>query len=827
MISNIFKFHPVSTKSISFQYIMLSRIYLKHQRPNLIQKLVSRGILYSRKRIKRYKRLALSALLTKKIIFQQFYYLFLSRLFKWLRMKIIFSQVEGCECFSLKLIKLFYFYSVRRVNKRIYDFLGGIPNTILPRSYKYLIFSRARRYLKPISSKFYKYKTVYGLGFKNFGSTYIDDSYSYPTSAWIVNFFKKKRNRYKLSWLHLFSGYRGRRLFQHRKYRRKRRNTHVKVLSKYKDGMLRNNSMLSSEVRAETYLKYFYDYSIYDLHKISYRFFKIYSFCNLGSVFYFPNKRLDFLVRRKFCNFRMYLIREILKKGLVCVNGIIIKDPSYIVRTGQLISFKLIVNNLYSVDIIGIFLSMYSIRNNILRTVLKSKLYKILLTYFRDRQIQLKVPFFRKRIGINSKYDQKFLNRKKNYLAKIRAKIRAKRIKRLKLLQKRRLRGKGKERTWKGKSEFKPLLASANKPRRHISKLLNIRPGSTHQKRHYSSNRYYANANASSRKFKSFERQRHRNPHSTYVLGKMNKRNKSRNRNNFYPRSRIKRRFKKSVVHYKDKLSCDRSFFCERRTPILVNKRWGRRASVKQFNTSKYTAPKAKSMIKKFKRYTTESLSSKLHSDYDVLNWEKEYVHRRNINTIKRNKQILLIKYLKQTKLNVLYAFSSMCRKQRFFLHNLNIYVNLVIDHSEHSGLLKCLLYSHKKYRGIVKKNLRFYRVGSLCTKLFIKSLKNNNNYFFSLTTKKNELYNMIINGTPTKFHKLLKISNYLLLLRYRVVMSPSYENGTFLNFECLRITPLNYVKRGNLLLYENRPGSSRIILRDHWFKLNKYYLPR
>ena len=192
MISNIFKFHPVSTKSISFQYIMLSRIYLKHQRPNLIQKLVSRGILYSRKRIKRYKRLALSALLTKKIIFQQFYYLFLSRLFKWLRMKIIFGQVEGCECFSLKLIKLFYFYSVRRVNKRIYDFLGGIPNTILPRSYKYLIFSRARRYLKPISSKFYKYKTVYGLGFKNFGSTYIDDSYSCLTNAWIVNFQERK-----------------------------------------------------------------------------------------------------------------------------------------------------------------------------------------------------------------------------------------------------------------------------------------------------------------------------------------------------------------------------------------------------------------------------------------------------------------------------------------------------------------------------------------------------------------------------------------------------------------------------------------------------------
>ena len=74
------KQYDISNRSISFQYNMLSRIF-EQRRPDLIQRLVSRGVLYSKK-IKRYKRLGLAALITKKIIFQQFYYLFLSRLLK-------------------------------------------------------------------------------------------------------------------------------------------------------------------------------------------------------------------------------------------------------------------------------------------------------------------------------------------------------------------------------------------------------------------------------------------------------------------------------------------------------------------------------------------------------------------------------------------------------------------------------------------------------------------------------------------------------------------------------------------------------------------------
>jgi len=131
------------------------------------------------------------------------------------------------------------------------------------------------------------------------------------------------------------------------------------------------NVVPSYEIRAEVYLKYFYDYSINDLHKIAYQLFKIFPYCSLGLIFYFLNKRLDFLVRRQFCSFRMTLIRDILRKGLVYVNGIVIKDPSYIVKTGHLLSFKLFYKDIYSTSLIGLFISMFSIKNSILRGTLK------------------------------------------------------------------------------------------------------------------------------------------------------------------------------------------------------------------------------------------------------------------------------------------------------------------------------------------------------------------------------------------------------------------------------------------------------------------------
>lgn len=826
------KQYDISNRSISFQYNMLSRIFLKQRRPDLIQRLVSRGVLYSKKKIKRYKRLGLAALITKKIIFQQFYYLFLSRLLKWLKLKIIDNRlkIRGCECFSLKLIRFFYFYSIRRDNKRMYDFLGGIPNTILPRHYKYLIFSRARRFLKPVATKFINFKNVFGQIHKNVGSTYFE--YGYPSYSWIVNFFKKKKNKYKLSWLHLFSGYRGRRIFQHRRYRRKKqwhRRGHKIIPSKYKVSTLKNNSIVSSEIRAEAYLKYFYDYSIYDLHKISYRFSKLFSFCNLGLVFYFLNKRLDFLVHRRFCNFRMSIIREILKKGLVFVNGIIIKDPSYIVRTGQLISFNLVANDLNTSYIVGLFLAIYSIRNSILRVALKLKLYNILVHYLKYKQICLKIPFFKENTTIKNQYDDKFLDLRKNYLNKLQ---RDKKNKKLKLLNKRlrqssKLKKKNQDSFFSKKKTMNPISSS-------ISKLKTPRPirsrHNVNQKRHY-----YSRSN----KFTKFSRytKKKKDTRQPYKFSndKNNRSYKNKKSNYFsisirkqkYKKNHFRKpRFKKSIIHYKDKQSCKKSFICERQFRVLLNRNLskGRRRYLDRFSSKdKYLIIYKKSarIIRKFKKKSVEF--STLSGEYNVLNWEKEYSH--NVRFLKHSKHKILIKYLKQTKLNVLSVFLSICRKQRYFLHNLNLYINLNIEKSEYLSLLRYLKYVHFKYRGVIKRDFRYRRIRSFGIKLFIKSLKNKNNYFHSSNTKKNELYNIIIHSTPTKFHKLFKISNYLLLLRYRVVIPYFYDDDTYFHFECLRINPLTYIRRGSLV-YENRPGSSKMILRNHWFRKNKYYLP-
>lgn len=807
-------------QSISYNYNKLSKYYVRQSRVEMNRALASRGIFLNKKKIHRYKRLAFSALITKRIIFQQFYYFFLSRLLKWFKFKLLkeTEQRNACTCFSLGLLRSFYFFSIGEIKNVLFDFLDGIPDTIIPNKQKNLILSRIRTFAKPFITDYDYIQNIFGQFYFSKGNTYLD--YGDPSANWIINFFKKRKNRYKLSSLSLFSGYKGRHFFQIRNKRS--RNKRKKILHKKghkyifderkKVDTLKNNAIFSFEVRAETYLKYFYDYSLPDIHKITYVFFKIFPSCSLGLIFYFLNKRLDFLVHRKFCNFRMSAIREVLKKGLVSVNGIIIKNPSYIVRTGQLISFNLFQNDIKSSYLIGLFISMFSIRNNILRSTLKSKIYKILLNYLRYKTIVVQMPFFKKYIKIKDKTNTGLISFKKHHLARSFSKLKKKK----ELIRKKKF------------NLLKSKLSNLPKHTQNISRQTNrtnYKKIQSDQKRSYTFSLDYKKEKGEIKNVTSIKNKRL--PNNTFYKKPRNKSThfvKKKHNKFSYNRHRPYKKKKVFVVHYKDISGCENSFHCKKKFRNLLSSK--RYITKGQDNMSKNYGHKKN--LRLFQRRLSHKLSTNLRGQYDVFNWEKEFSN--NQRFLRNSKKVLFIKYLKQIKSNIFSIFLSMCRKQKYFMNNINLSMPYIIDDIDSNTLLKNINSEHLKYRGLFKRGVkprRYYtRIRSFGVKLFIKYLKNLNSSLDSNLRKKYELYNILINATPTKFHKVLAISNYMLLLRYRQVLPCVDKNSTYFNFECLRINPLNYIRRGSLI-YENKSGSSKMILRNHWFIKNKYYLPR
>jgi ribosomal protein S4 len=892
------KYYSLNSSSFSSQYNILSRAYLKQRKSYLVQKLVSRGMLFSKKKIRRYKRLALSALVTKRIIFQQFYYLFLSRLLRWFKYRLVHeSNVnDQCKCFSLKLFRLFYFFSIREDKKKISKFLMGIPNTILRHYQKGILISRMKSLLKPLLTE---YDYIYGRQgqiYKDQGSVYLE--YGYPTGSWISNFFKKKRNRYKLSSLSLFSGYKGREFFNFRRRRRRkkflRRKKHKyisKIVKMSKVNYLKSNVIPSFEIRAEAYLKYFYDYSIYDLHKIAYRFFKVFPYCSMGLIFHFLNKRLDFLVRRQFCNFRMSRIRDFLRKGLVYVNGIIIKDPSYIVRTGQLISFKLFIKDIYSSYIIGLFISMFSIKNSILRSTLKLKVYKILLRSLRYRAHMLKllkIPFFKEKkkndIGNLSEAELDLSIRR--YLKKVRRQIRKKKmllLRKKRLLARKKALMKKKNNSYeikmnrgtkimksrsldiKKKNEYRIKDNTFYSHKRDKNKVSPNKASriTNNQKRAYHSYSSKRKTNTSRNKFvrkpiknyvekrnylpnvyshRKHEKFRRRENNSKYIkpirsanndLWRRRKNDRHFLKINKKQKYHVKRR--RYLINSKEIQGCSMSFSCKRRFTYMPRrvKKYAKKFFIRiEKNKDKYVYQIAARFFRRLRRYKVGW--KKLDGVYNVFQWEKEFSNK--YLYLKKNKRILLIRYLNIVKRNILYFFLVMCRKQKNFLNNITLSILSTNTLEECKCIKRDIVSVHRKYSGIVTKLRRvsriskrpFYmyrRIKSFGAKLFIKSVRKRNNHLDSSFIKRNELYNVLIYASPTKFQKLLKISNYLLLLRYRVVLPYFYENSVYFNFECLRINPLRYIRKG-CLISENRPGSSKMVLRNYWFRRNKYYLP-
>jgi ribosomal protein S4 len=406
----------VGTKSYDYysgsmltQHNSFARIFLRQRRQFVMPQVLGRGILFSRKKVKSYKRIALAALITRRLILHHLLYSFFAKFLIWFKRKLVREMTSNnkCRCAALKLFRDFFFIKLRHEKQQLADFLYKIPQTIMRRKQKERIFSRVKSLMRPLMVEYNYIRGLQGQIYRELGTEYLE--YGTPTGRWMVNFFKRSKNRYKLSSLSLFSGYRGRTVFNLRRKRKKKKYltrkkhkyTH-KIVKFSKCNYVKNSVVPAYEIRAEAYLKYFYDYSLSDLHHIAYRLFKIYPYSSMGLLFYFLNKRLDFLVRRQLCNFRVSMIRDILKKGLVFVNGIRIKDPGYIVRTGQLISFRYFAKDIYSSYLISLFVSMYSIRNIVLRRLFRTKLYKIILSYFcnsnrMDLLNDLKIPTFMKK----------------------------------------------------------------------------------------------------------------------------------------------------------------------------------------------------------------------------------------------------------------------------------------------------------------------------------------------------------------------------------------------------------------------------------------------
>lgn len=471
MPEHIRKRYHSRTSALSYQHSLLSRIYLPQRGSRLIQRFVSKGVLFSKKKIKRYKNLALSALVTKRIIRQHLLYVFSFRLVEWMRRKIDLLYKKDCTYFKRKrgntrkssfkktlgykrkihsFLRMFNIISYKRTNIILKNFINNLPETFLPRLRKRLIISRIRQAMRPISTyvtwknrhqpsffegfikkKKYrnsKQRTFSKLAMHALGPLYLQ--YNRPPQQWLARFFQRTRHRYKIFSLSLFSAYKGYSPFTQRKRRKRRTATRKghysleKHPKKYKNFFLRDNVAPAAIIKAEVYLKYFYDYSLSDLYKITNKFYKIFPGCSIGLIFFYINKRLDFLVRRKFCFYRMSVIREVLKKGLVCVNGVVIKDPSFIVHTGQLISFGMSIKNYHTSYLLGLFYFMFSIRSFLLRRTFKKAIYKILIEHLKQRSkslLNLIVPSFNLRKRINYPF-LKRKRRKREYKTQMRSK---------------------------------------------------------------------------------------------------------------------------------------------------------------------------------------------------------------------------------------------------------------------------------------------------------------------------------------------------------------------------------------------------------------------
>lgn len=840
-----------SNSSISQQYNILSRIYVRQRRPFLIQRLVTRGILFSKKKMRKYRRLALASLITKRFIFQQFYYSFLTRLLRWFRHKIVhekYGNYYKCKCFSLNLLRAFLYFSIVEQRERVFKFIAGIPTTVLRRRHKKLLFHKVYSLAKPIMIRYGRGR-LRGLGlyFKGYS----------PTGSWIVNFFKRSKYRYKISTLSLFSGYRGRTFFYIRRHRKKKkrgltwkRRKYIEKFVKFSkvnkvEYLKRNiNVMPSYEIRAEVYLKYFYEYTLNDLHQISHRFFKIFPYCSLGLIFHFLNKRLDFLVRRQFCNLRITVVRDILKKGLVCVNGICVRDPSYIVKTGQLISLKLFVRDMYSSYIVSLFMSMFSIRNNILRKTFKMRIYKILLFYLRYKLVELKglrIPVFSE-----IKYDQR----------------RFAILRRIDSLRKRLLEYRSRSGC---KSKFLKMGKIGNNFLRRKDRKVNVvmevgeRDKSRKKRKitfpkslnfHMTQKRFYSYSHDRKRSGRGFGFRRNTNRIDFFGVRRNELKNKGKgilNRNRYTNRDSYRYKYHKDSKfkfldvrnlrgkHNKQKRR--KRWLLRYRDIDMCKVRCSLKDRIRRFiRSKKFVFDKSRFYVDVQKnkdqyiyrvaiRYTRKIRKYKfgwrqLLGIYNVYHWEIDY--NDNVRLYRRRLLIHLIKSLKKVNEVLLNVIISMCRRQRYFLNNIHLLILSYNRLKECNSLIRDIFPVHRRYLGIIYKYYsrsgklvsKERRIKSLALKLFIKLLeKDNVNILDSSYVKKNELYNTIINASPTKFHKLVKVSNYLLLLRYRTVLPYYYEHSVYFNFECLRVSPLTYIRRG-CILYENRPGSNKVTLR-------------
>ena len=110
-------------------------------------------------------------------------------------------------------------------------------------------------------------------------------------------------------------------------------------------------------------------------------------------------------------------------------------------------------------------------------------------------------------------------------------------------------------------------------------------------------------------------------------------------------------------------------------------------------------------------------------------------------------------------------------------------------------------------------------RIYSLQLKLFWKHVKIFQ--YSSMRALRTFLYSLIIGLTPTRFHRVVEETNYVLLLRYRS-LPPYIQDITYSNFEGVHISPLLYRRRGAQVYYKSPP---KVALSDYWFRRNKSYV--
>ncbi len=185
---------------------------------------------------------------------------------KWFLGHAWFTRLIG------RLLRTFSLVSYRRINESIRHCISGLSTTILLKARKGLILSRLRYALRPsvIYVRWYEKKMFLNL-------PYI--SYNNPSRYWLARYFQhaRSRYRYKASHLPLFASLSTIGGFSLRKRRRKRgrrftryKTLHLNIVKEpfplRKEPWLRDNITPGPAIGAELYLKYFYDYSINELH---------------------------------------------------------------------------------------------------------------------------------------------------------------------------------------------------------------------------------------------------------------------------------------------------------------------------------------------------------------------------------------------------------------------------------------------------------------------------------------------------------------------------------------------------------------------------------